>query len=435
MANNLTFGQRLGNFVNADAFPVALGMGAQAAMGPDQSSWQAMVGKAAADFQRSKIAAGAAEEQTRKQDQLRNMIGQLLAGKGLTEAGVPGPTSFATTTNPDGTQKFTLTGDKLMDTVGNSALSGATRSQTPSSPPPVAGVGPSQVGAPAPIAQSANPWARSLPFFLAQAGKSSGPGQNLTGLSPEQISNVSRTGLLGEQVTNESIGNIFSNLQKQGYTEYLDRLPQKAKGGLPSAQYKMGANGNWWSFNNAGQFVDTGTPFPPGLANTSGHNNGTPITFTGNDGKEHRGIAMGGKVVTDLGPIDKYRDERQVVQDAYTNITQAVQGYTDAKGNKVDPFEPSKTDIDLYHRKSNSPRAWMKVPKGNTFWTGEPTYEWKEIDLPAGYSTSKIMEIVDQRRAQGQNVTFEQIVKALVNKDARIKGAQRAVPNVVGAGH
>lgn len=55
---------------------------------------------------------------------------------------------------------------------------------------------------------------------------SGGANTNLTGLSPEQIADISRTNVAGGGLAQNSIQNIFENVQKMAYSDYLDRLPQ-----------------------------------------------------------------------------------------------------------------------------------------------------------------------------------------------------------------
>ena len=82
-----TWGSRIGKFLSNDALPVALGMGAQAAMEEHQTSWPAIAGRSIVDLGRSNIAAKAAMRQAEERGQLKKMLASVLSGKGSTEAG------------------------------------------------------------------------------------------------------------------------------------------------------------------------------------------------------------------------------------------------------------------------------------------------------------------------------------------------------------
>jgi len=229
----------LGNFFTSDMAPVALGMGAQAAMGKHQNTWQAGLGRAAVELQRSKIAAKAA---TRQAEERRALI-RLLSGQGVTPVDKAGPSKVGLTINPDKTQTIKIDGNKMVDGIfGGKQIDEVQNIDEVGSK----GV-PRPVTAPAATTQTrapSGPGTNTLPFYLAQAvGSSGGTGESLAGLTPEQIGGIARRDMLGGELGNRSVSDIFTNMQKQAYSDYTaGRLPieqQKAASAALIAQRKL----------------------------------------------------------------------------------------------------------------------------------------------------------------------------------------------------
>jgi len=78
----------LGQFMTSPQMPVLAGQLGAAAMGPNQNTWQSMVGRVAADYGKSAIAAKEAQAQNAKaaqfQDWMKTLFPMLMAGGGLT---------------------------------------------------------------------------------------------------------------------------------------------------------------------------------------------------------------------------------------------------------------------------------------------------------------------------------------------------------------
>lgn len=125
-------------FSNPGQAGAVLGQMGAAVMGPDQTSWQAQLGKIGSAFGQSRIAAEAA--QARQQ-----LLRQLVAGLGgvaqpaqpaMTPVGAPGPSSQTVTMkkNADGTYKKTTVED------GDLNQNGIPDSQERTAPAPQSGV-------------------------------------------------------------------------------------------------------------------------------------------------------------------------------------------------------------------------------------------------------------------------------------------------------
>lgn len=127
MPNDLMSGvNSLGQFMVSPQMPVLAGDLAAAAMGPNQNTWQAMLGRTAANFGRSAIAAKEAEAQGQKaaamNDWLKQILPALMGGVKLTPDGTAGPTDTTAKIGADGTFSITTKGDTT--TKGNNAPAG-----------------------------------------------------------------------------------------------------------------------------------------------------------------------------------------------------------------------------------------------------------------------------------------------------------------------
>ena len=151
--------QNVGQFLQSPQMPVLAGQLGAAAMGPNQNTWQSMVGRVASDYGKSNIAATEAQAQANKSAAMNNWLKQILpalmGGVNLTPEGTAGPTDTTIKINADGTFSSTTKGDTT--TKGGNAPAGATSSgqMDPKAAQPVA---PTQ----APMQGGVNP--RALPF-------------------------------------------------------------------------------------------------------------------------------------------------------------------------------------------------------------------------------------------------------------------------------
>jgi len=85
---------------------------------------------------------------------------------------------------------------------------------------------------------------------MALSGNSSGGANtNLTGLSPEQIVAMTNSNVAGGNLAQNSIQNIFENVSKMAYSDYLDRLPQDKLPKDPNAKLVEGGDGFYWEHN------------------------------------------------------------------------------------------------------------------------------------------------------------------------------------------
>ena len=166
--------QNVGQFLTSPQMPVLAGQLGAAAMGPQQNSWQANVGRVASGYGQSGIAAGEAKAQAAKtaetQAWLKQLLPHLLAGSAMTPPEKLGPSGQTIKLNPDGTAKITT--DVTTQVPGGNAPAGApvgTNSVLPVGTAPQAPgqpvVAPAQapVGMPATRPAGINP--RMLPFF------------------------------------------------------------------------------------------------------------------------------------------------------------------------------------------------------------------------------------------------------------------------------
>jgi hypothetical protein len=251
---------QLGNFATSPQMPVLSGQLAAAAMGPNQNSWQANVGRVASGYGQSAIAAKEAQAQGAKTQQmnawLKQILPNIMAGAPMTAEGVQGPTKQKVEINPDGTYKHVVEGNAA--TIGNNEPAGGGVAQAPAPAP--AAQAPTQAPG-----QRMDP--RMLPFLMALSGNSSGGANtNLTGLSPEDISKSVAGNVAGGKLAQDSIQNIFENSQKMAYSDYLDRLPQAHAPKVEKAFADKFENptynkdtGTIWVINQLdGKAVDTG---------------------------------------------------------------------------------------------------------------------------------------------------------------------------------
>jgi hypothetical protein len=160
LSNVLT---QLGQFATSPQMPVMAGQLGAAAMGRNQNSWQANVGRVASGFGQSAIAANEAKAQGDKGKQMNDWLQQILpailSGVKMTPEGVAGPSKTKVEVNPDGTYKTVVEGNAT--TTGGNAPTGApvgTNSVLPPGSPVAPATAPTQ-----PVrAPGVNP--RLLPF-------------------------------------------------------------------------------------------------------------------------------------------------------------------------------------------------------------------------------------------------------------------------------
>jgi hypothetical protein len=187
---------------------VLLGNAASAVMGPHQNTWQAQGGQVAANFGQSKIANLAAQKQQADRLALVKALTGIMGGGGAPGAAAPGQAPLAALT-PEGEPGPTERTEKADGTYvekGNVKSSGPVA--TPAKPQANAGA---EVGA------------RLVPFSLAEALlQGSGGMPDLTGLSPEQISQIMKTDQTGTALMNQAVGSIFENQTNQSLANLYD---------------------------------------------------------------------------------------------------------------------------------------------------------------------------------------------------------------------
>lgn len=110
-------GDKAMQFAQSPQMPVLTGQLGAAAMGPNQQSWQAQVGKVGAGWGQSAIAAEAAKKQAEERKAYQDLVVKLLSGLNLTPPGQQGDTDVTFKMNPDKTYKITKSGDLM--TAGN----------------------------------------------------------------------------------------------------------------------------------------------------------------------------------------------------------------------------------------------------------------------------------------------------------------------------
>jgi hypothetical protein len=195
---------------------VLLGNAASAVMGPHQNTWQAQGGQVAANFGQSKIANLAAQKQQADRLALVKALTGIMGGGGAPGATAPGQASLAALT-PEGEPGPTERTEKADGTYvekGNVKSSGPVA--TPAKPQANAGA---EVGA------------RLVPFSLAEALlQGSGGMPDLTGLSPEQISQIMKTDQTGTALMNQAVGSIFENQTNQSLANLYDAKAQPKPG-------------------------------------------------------------------------------------------------------------------------------------------------------------------------------------------------------------
>lgn len=104
-------GDKALQFAQSPQMPVLAGQLGAAAMGPNQNSWQAQVGKVGAGFGQSMIAADAAKKQAEERAQLVKILTGLLSGQTLTPDGQPGPSNATLKFGNDGGYTITQKGE------------------------------------------------------------------------------------------------------------------------------------------------------------------------------------------------------------------------------------------------------------------------------------------------------------------------------------
>lgn len=219
----------LGSFLTSDAAPVALGQAAQAFTAEDPKGWQYNLGGLASALGQSKIASKAANRQASERAQLSKMLTHALSGgMNFTPGGELGATDIKYSAGgADTPDKVVLTGDGLLgdgrkDNLYQSDknLRGSETAQSTASPTKPAGnVRP----AAPPMTQ---PQGGLTPFSIAQAiTGSGGGGGDLYGLNPGQISDISRTDILGQEILNRSAGDIYRNRVNEAQAGYLQQRP------------------------------------------------------------------------------------------------------------------------------------------------------------------------------------------------------------------
>lgn len=412
------FKTKVGDFFGSDMLPVALGMGAQAVMEEHQNSWPALLGKSAVGLQQSKIAADAARRQGNERDSINRLIANLLAGKGLTEQGYPGVTSINLKTAPNKEQTITVKGDEIAPAFGQSALAAAkgNKGQAPSAGPG-GGVDP-RAGSPAPTTAPNTIGAidpRLLPLILAQgvrssAGAAGGPQAKstvapLSGLTPEQITQITRSGILGAESQQRGINDIFTNMQRQAYSGYLsDRgraapiaaaaeLAKQNRLSQEPFSVQRGANGNLMIVGKDRTVTDTGVPFQDDVQVID---QGSYLTLRYPDGRTQT-------LSKQMTPQQQTEFDRKLT-DTAARIDQTITGYIDRNGNRIPATDPVQADVDFYHQNSRSPHVYLKTADG-----------WKKFVLPRGYAPWVVYAAVMERRRRGENITFEDMVRTLLN--------------------
>jgi hypothetical protein len=357
----------VGNFLSSDVAPIWLGGGAQAVMAEHPESWQYQLGGLAGRMAQSKIAAKAATRQATQRDAYNQMLADLLSGKSLTEAGTPGPTSANLAVNPDGTQKISVTGDKIVSPsdVGKAGQEGGQRTSRLATP----------TRAPAPAISR-----RALPFYLAAStGSSGGGGGSLYGLSPEQITNISRTDIMGGELSQRGVGEIYSNLQKQAYADYLGRLPAGTtpKPQLSFTDMKIDDKTKTWQFYDRvkGERVDTEIEATEDELSGSAAPNWSQQEYVTKDGVRRSGIFKDGKLATDLGVVPETTLETDRFRRGQRDLGEVETLIDDAGDDAV------ASDIDYFNQFSNG--QYVYVVWGTN-------REVKRVKIPGGYKASDV---------------------------------------------
>jgi hypothetical protein len=219
------------NFLSSEQAPIVLGKLGAAVMGSDQNSWQAQVGKVAAELGQSSIANKAHQARGKAiNDQNAQIVQALKTGQmpnvPATPPGQQWPTETKTVTNEEGT-KTTLTYAKP-DPVAQQGQ--AQQPQQQAAPNPAPPQSPAQTQPPAgggaANQQFVTPGTSigmtpQVPVALAGAGMQAPV--NLTGLSPEMIGNIGRTDLGAEELKQRKVSDIYSNIYRMALTDAAAR--------------------------------------------------------------------------------------------------------------------------------------------------------------------------------------------------------------------
>lgn len=408
------FTTRVGDFFNSDMLPVALGMGAQGIMAGHPNSWQAGLGRAGVAMGQSNIAAKAAKRQGEERKSVNQLIADLLAGKGLTEAGYPGVTSIDAKSDPKG-QKITVVGDGIIPHQSNRPLPGVEGQKQSIGVGGGGGTGLSPVTAQGPQRSVGSIDPRIFPLLLAQrasssAGAAGGPQATssvapLAGLTPEQISAITAGDIAGGTLQQKGINDIFTNMQKQAYSDYLGHagparniaataeLAKQSRLSQEPFSVQRGANGNLMIVGKDRTVTDTGVPFQ---ADVQVIDQGSYLTLRHSDGRTQ-------SLPKQMTPQQQTEFDRKLT-DTAARIDQTITGYIDRNGNRIRATDPVQADVDFYHQNSRSPRVYLKTADG-----------WSKFVLPRGHAPWMVYAAVMERRRMGENITFEDMVRALLN--------------------
>lgn len=380
----------IGDYLSSDRAPVQLGQLASAVMGPYQNEWQSQLGNAAATIGQSNIAAKAAGAQAEERASLMRALSKFLSGEGLTPAGSPGPTSATLTAKGDGTSEFKMAGDGSMISPESSPVPGGSTVPKVTSTSPATSV------------QSD----RMLPFFLAllSGSGSAGGGTDLRGLSPEQIASITQQDISGGALANQSVGNIFENLQRMALADYYDRLPQEQKFKPEYPNYinpKIDNNTKTWWFTDS----KSGKNIDSGIAATAKEMSGEKkpaFTVTERvrpDGIRERLVLKDGEPFTSLGPYPETSEEESRFRSQVKDVADIEDRILSDKGNP--------TDIDNFNRYSDS--NYIYIPKKEGFLGFGKSYE--KIDLPPGTKASDVYYT-----ARKYGVSMQAVINSIVKK-------------------
>jgi hypothetical protein len=355
----------IGTFLGSDAAPVVLGGAAEAVMAGHPDTWQAQLGRLGAGLGQSKIAAKAATRQAEERNSYNKLLAGLLSGTNLTPAGTPGPTSAKMTVDEKG-QKVEVTGDNIVD-------------------PSAVGTTSAPVTAPAtaPTARQramANP--RLLPFYLAAStGSSGGGGGNLFGLSPEQISEISKTDIAGGELSQRGVGEVFGNMKKMALSDYYDRLgyptPTATKPAF-SPQKINAETKTWFTFDqNMQKSVDTGIKATKAELAANGPTvNWVTEEYVTKEGVRKKGRFANGTLITDLGVVPEATKETERFRKGQRDIGEVQQLIADAGDNA------NSADIDYFNQFSNGQYVYIEVEEpGALFGTNKKV---KRVKIPKG---------------------------------------------------
>jgi hypothetical protein len=370
----------VGDFLSSDVAPVALGGAAQAVMADYPTSWQYQLGGLAGKLGQSNIAAKAAQRQAAQRDAYNRMLADLLSGRSLTEAGMPGPTSANLSVSPGGEQKVSVTGDKIVspESVGKAGQEGGQR------------IAPAPAVPARPLVTSTAPLSRNrmLPFLLAaSAGSSGGGGGNLYGLSPEQITNISRTDILGGELSQRGISDIYSNLQKQAYTDYLDRLPagSAVKPQLSFTDMKIDDKTRTWQYYDRvqGKRVDTGIKATEDeLAGTRAPN-WMQQEYVTDKGVRRSGIFKDGRLFKDLGVVPEETPETRRTMASAEDLSR-----WEARIEGKSEDEATPQDIENFNRFSLGQYVYIEKVTPGALWGTNKKIE--KVKIPGGYTAADI---------------------------------------------